>query len=312
MWLAFFIAILLTAVLFVAIAAITNYLYSKSSYFKNKIGQTEKFKKGLPTNLQAVNLGSAHAREAFSYQDSEIAGFNFALQSQTLSYDYILLKRYSGHLAPGCRVFISIEPLLFCPIHFSGINNRMYYHFLQKEDIIEYSPLVNYAEKVVPGLASLTAIKALLRGDVEQPLVLGQEQREREADTMIACWKRNFDLDDTLNGNQAEKLREQMEYNQQKLKEIVSLCKKKSFVPIVVVLPMTHIMTSRFSPGFLRSFVYDNLECVSKDVPIIDYFEDERFSTRYDLFCDSEYLNEKGARLFTKTLLEETNYRGES
>lgn len=301
-------ALFLLFVLVIAAVTAANTAYARTSYYKNKIGQTDKFRR-MPHNLKAVNIGSTHAREAFRYEGAGIAGFNFALQSQTLSYDYNLLKHYANHLAPGCRVFIPIEPLLFCPVHFSGINNRMYYHFLPKECIVHYSTLANAAESLAPGLSSLTAIRAILQGaKAPQPSSMGLTQREEEAQRMINCWKRNFHLNDVTDSSQAIPLQNQMEYNRKKLQDIVSFCHSESFVPIIVVLPVTDIMTSKFSRSFLQSFVYDNLACVSDQALVFDYFEDKRFAQQYELFRDSEYLNEQGADLFTRTLLEETEH----
>lgn len=302
--------LVLFLLLVLAIAAVlaANTAYERTSYYKNKIGQTDKFRK-MPHNLKAVNMGSAHAREAFRYEGTGVTGFNFALQSQTLSYDYTLLKHYAKHLAPGCRVFIPIVPLLFCPTHYSGINNRMYYHFLPKECIIQYSTLTNAVESLAPGLSSLTAIRAVLQGSrVPQSPSMDLMQREEEALKMINCWKGNFHLNDVTDGSQAIPLQNQMEYNRKKLQDIVNFCHSKSFVPVIVILPVTDIMASKFSRSFLQSFIYDNLACVSDQTHVFDYFEDKRFAQQYELFQDSEYLNEQGADLFTRTLLEETEH----
>lgn len=303
------IALILISLLVLAIAAVlvANAMYARTDYYKNKIGQTDKFRK-IPYGLKAVNVGSTHAREAFRYERNGIEGFNFALQSQTLSYDYAVLKHYANHLAPECRVFIPIIPLLFCPTHYSGINNRMYYHFLPKECIVHYSALVNAAESLAPGLSSLTAIRAILQGTgAPQSSSMSFPQREEEAQRMIECWKRNFHLNDVTDDSQAVPLQSQMEYNREKLRDIVNFCRSRSFIPVIVILPVTDIMASKFSKSFLQTFVYDNLACVSDQAHIIDYFEDERFAQQYEMFRDSEYLNERGANLFTRTLLEETS-----
>ena len=79
------------------IIILLNFLYIRTNDYKNKISQLEKFKK-VPTELEIINLGSSYSRNAFDYNLTNYKGFNFALQPQSLSYDFRILKNYKDNI----------------------------------------------------------------------------------------------------------------------------------------------------------------------------------------------------------------------
>ena len=60
----------------------------------------------VPNNIEICNLGSSHGLFGYNYEDikNDHTCFNFALTSQSLSYDYRILKYYENNLQEGCIV----------------------------------------------------------------------------------------------------------------------------------------------------------------------------------------------------------------
>lgn len=287
------------------------HLYSKTNHWKNRMRQVKKFLDGVPYGLEVVNLGTTHAKYAFDYSDTGLLGFNFALQSQTLSYDLAILETYLDHLSPCCKVIIPICPLVFAPEFFSGQNNRMYYHFLPKERIQEYSPFIAFQERHCPVFSSKRAFissfydVASNKAQEEGIGSLTDGEMEAEAALMERCWCESFSLSNLQSVGSTQHLHSSFELNQNKLAAIVSICEKEGFPYSVVVLPFTDIMAGRFSLGFLNEFVHENVKSIVYEDRIFDYFSDVRFASRHELFYNSEFLNERGRSTFTRLVLAE-------
>ncbi|WP_304425672.1 hypothetical protein [uncultured Adlercreutzia sp.] len=291
----------------VVVAVVLNARYRSSDHFLVRMEQLRKYQSGVPEQIVVANLGTAHGRYAFDYVSQDARGFNFALQSQTLSYDREVLLRYREQLSEGCVVFITVVPLLFAVKEYRGQNNRMYYHFLPKECIHDYRPAIALQERFLPWTSSLAAVKSALlkpaaRGRIQCETT---EQRIAEADRMERAWKGNFGLDDFEDPAAAAKFEDQFSYNRDQLRQIVDLCAANGWNPIIVIPPFTDIMANRFSDEFMKVFVYDNIAAAASEVPVLDYFRDERFATNYSLFLDSEFLNPDGAKRFTEMVLRE-------
>ena len=100
--------------LIIMILLLLNILFKNTNYYMNSIDQLQKIIKGVPDNLEIINLGSSYGKYAFCYDHIKIKGFNFAIKPQSLSYDFKILQQYRKNLNEGCIVLISLVPLVFC------------------------------------------------------------------------------------------------------------------------------------------------------------------------------------------------------
>ncbi|WP_165249034.1 hypothetical protein [Adlercreutzia sp. ZJ141] len=300
--------VLIVAMALVACVFAANARYLGTNHWKLKVSQLEKYIEEVPRGLTVANLGSAHAREAFDYEVAGVKGFNFALKSQTLSYDLAILRRYSDRFATGAIVIVAIAPLLFAVLHYPGQNNRMYYHFLPCEDIREYSPLVAFQERMLPVLSSKRALFSVVR-DVSTTMpvhqCMSEEEREEEAICMEQAWCRNFGLKNLKDAAPAARMASEFEANRKNLRKIVEQIRAIGAMPALVIPPMTNVMLDRFSDAFLKAFMYDNIVESGVDAPVLDYLRDERFVERHELFFDSEFLNATGSSEFTHIVLKD-------
>lgn len=65
----------------------------------------------MPEGIQICNFGSSHGLNGFNYDgvSDKFSCFNFSLHSQTLMYDYRILKHYVNHIKEGGIVFVIIS-----------------------------------------------------------------------------------------------------------------------------------------------------------------------------------------------------------
>ena len=55
----------------------------------------------------------------------------------------------------------------------------------------------------------------------------------------------------------------------------------------------------------MKEVLYDNIRFLKdKQIPILDYWKDDRLND-YKLYINSDFLNEKGSKLFTEIVLED-------
>lgn len=55
----------------------------------------------------------------------------------------------------------------------------------------------------------------------------------------------------------------------------------------------------------MKKVLYDNIRFLKdKQIPILNYWKDNRLND-YKLYINSDFLNEKGSKLFTKIVLED-------
>ena len=93
--------VLLLFFLVFANVALINFIYIN----RTKNSDIDNIKKffTMPDQIQICNLGSSHGEYGYNYcdWDKKYKCFNFGLSSQSLSYDYRLLKYYGDRINKG-------------------------------------------------------------------------------------------------------------------------------------------------------------------------------------------------------------------
>lgn len=284
---------------------------------KNDYECVKKFQ-NIPEQIEIFNCGNSHGLYGFCYDDiRDKSCFNFGLVSQSLDYDYRLLRQYQDNLAEGGIMFISISYFsLFGKDEIERENfeslNRRYYRILspryikgfsvKEELLVNTFSIMGTADNIIYDIMTGEERGRISRDLWEQNLL--ESSREAiDADAESACERHMAErIDGTgnwiLNQN-----------NMEALYDIIELCREKNITPVLVTTPYLHeyieAIKSEF-PDFFSVF-YGLVEEIKKETGVVyhDYSGDIRFKDKYGLFFSVDHLNRQGALLFTSIVLED-------
>lgn len=297
--------ILIGIVIILLFIWICNKKYKNSNYFLDDYNKIKKFVDGVPENLEIVNTGSNHAYYGFNY--GSIKCFNFASGAQSLNYDYKILKQYSNNLNGDCKVLIVLEPLSFGFVDYKNdSSNSRYYFFMDKDKILNYSKLKKFLYVNIPILKSWkNFIRIFLRKKEIKSIINTPDNAEKEALLRINGWKKQFNLKNLLDKKSASYLKDEFENVKTILLDMIEFSLEHNWRPIIVIPPASVFLTKKISDEFMKEVLYDNIRFLKdKQIPILDYWKDDRLND-YKLYINSDFLNEKGSKLFTEIVLED-------
>lgn len=297
--------ILIGIVIILLFIWICNKKYKNSNYFLDDYNKIKKFVDGVPENLEIVNTGSNHAYYGFNY--GSIKCFNFASGAQSLNYDYKILKQYSNNLNGGCKVLIVLAPLSFGFVDYKNdSSNSRYYFFMDKDKILNYSRLKKILYVDMPILKSWkNFIRIFLRKKEIKSIINTPDNAEKEALLRINGWKKQFNLKNLLDKKSASYLKDEFENVKTILLDMIEFSLEHNWRPIIVIPPASVFLTKKISDEFMKEVLYDNIRFLKdKRIPILDYWKDDRLND-YKLYINSDFLNEKGSKLFTEIVLED-------
>lgn len=291
-----------------------NSLYKRTNHFNNQFVDVRKYwqKDGIADNLQIVNLGSNHPKFGFDYTDTGVRGANLAIGPQTFEYDYAILRKNITHLAKNAVV---VFPICLQNFFLYRQTNRgvhlKYYTFLDSKDIVGYSKKEKIFELGFPLLRHPKRLRYLLK-DVktdnrlewtDNPMKT-EAELEKDADFWIRCWDKEFDIH-IPSLEISSKNQEDINQNILLMKEMIEYCKKHELKPVIVILPVTRNLSSRFSEDYLQMHVLRNIsESAKAGAPVFNYLKDNRF-TDSSLYINSFFFNKIGRMAFTKAFVEE-------
>ena len=286
---------------------------------------TNKFSANVPDDIQLCNFGSSHGRRAFNYEDfkTRYVCSNFALTSQSILYDYRILQHYKDKIKSGAYVFIVASYFSFFgrpeaeDTSFLSQNKR-YYKLLPPDLILNYDWKTNMYINALPALSveSLTELlyNLLLRKEIE---VSGERFNDfDEAYLHLATTSNDASIDAVKAYRRHIASRIDADGRRICKKEafdsiypMIKLCREIGAKPILVTVPFTRDYTDiirKNDPNFFREF-YSVIDEIRQKTGIeyYDYGFDERFRNDYSLFMNSDHMNRKGARMFTRILLRE-------
>jgi len=294
---------------------VLNKLVKRTNWYKNQLADGLKFRKQISFDLDICNLGSSSGKFAFSYEGTGLKGENWAVGPQTLSYDFRVLKNYSSYLKEGATVLIPLCPFSGCIKDYEDDEiNYKYYSFLHPVSILNYSQ--NTKEKSMQFVntpfqsSPLAAIKRLIKDVPASDSMLlsansmDEENLEKDAGKWINGWKQQFSITD-MNAPVSEQNRDCIAYNTNLLTEMISFCLERNLKPVIVLPPTTKALSSKFSESFRESYIYSIIRNANThQVPFLNYLDDARFSDN-ELFFNSFFLNAKGRKVFTQTVLSD-------
>lgn len=303
----------------------------KSSWFKSLFvgddGETYPnnawYRKHDERNFDLVNLGSSGGKWAFDYSGFNIKAMNWAQQPQTLLEDFNLLRNFHSILKKGGVVLITIMP--FTGLNKStGVKDAMKYLKIDARDPIqpyEFRKAILYAK--FPILMGKPAIKAGIKHLLGKEKTSGKpyapnleknlmnvEQLEADAARWIDGWKVQFGISD-FDAPLTAVNQKGREYRIKLMRTLIDFCIERSYKPIYVIPPVTKHLSKYYTKKFKEIYIYDYLAAVNRQVPILDYSEDDVLQDD-GLFFNSFFLNKKGRKLFTSRVLKDVSVENEN
>ena len=302
---------------------ILNVLYKKTNSFHNQIIDCKKFNYDFNAeSLDVINLGSAHSKYSFNYDDEEINGYNFATP-QFLYYSYSILKQYSFSLKKGATVIIALPVGVFGLEDFKTDEQYLkYYYFLDNQYIKNYSVVNKWIYCYFPilrtkwlGMGAIYRILFDVDSDIRECIeynCLSEEEMIQSAKVRINDWNRLFEIDILKNVFlPSEKLNKEFQKTRMILDEMIEYCYSRGFTPVLVTPPVTAYLKNMLPKEFVECFLYDNIKKIKhSEVKYLDYLFSPEFEKNYELFMNSEWLNLNGRKKFTRQVLNEANIRG--
>jgi len=287
-----------------------NFAYKRTNHYRSSLEAIQKFIDGVPFELEIVNTGSSYASYAYDYSNTELKGFNFALQPQSLSYDFKILKHYVSHLKKGCVVQIVLADFIFCFLDYADDRrNYRYYHFLNSCDILNYSTLKSFIIKQIPLFQGKIHLRSLIR-DIPSSNIFAQDCNYlsevsvvAEASARINGWVKEFGLKNTSDTELPEELLLMFKSTTNLVDQIIRYCIDNGLKPLLVIPPTSAVLNNLLSKEFIKKVLYDNIEkSNNQNIPVLDYLYDERFQD-YSLYVNSDMLNRTGREKFIKVVI---------
>ncbi|MEG2340933.1 MAG: hypothetical protein RSA53_11010 [Odoribacter sp.] len=294
-----------------------NFCVKKTNWYKNYfqyIGQfvsNDAYRDDLIRNYEIVNLGSNPARFAFMY--NHILGQNWSTGTQSLNYDFRLLKYYHSYLINGGVVLIPL--VVFSSCYTDNLNDEVNYH-IKFNRILPASLKFKNNIRERLGLrfpissAPIEALKVLLKDKpIDLSLLTECQPMDKkalmmDAENWLKGWKKEFNITDLEAPLTADNMARRCE-NINILREMIDFCLERGMKPVLVIPPMTHYLSMKFSESFRQNYIYSFVnESNIQNVPFLDYMSDERFSDP-EFYFNSFFLNRKGRELFTKQVLKD-------
>lgn len=268
-----------------------------------------KFWYNVRFNTDVVNLGSGAAVHAFSYENADCKGCNWALAPQSLVHDFNILKNYFSYIREGGVVIITICPFSCLKSEYGKEHNFKYYTILHPATIIDFDDnertkallVKNNPFKEMPVHCIKCTAKEIARKT--KRIVFPKSNKpslKMTADAMFNGWKRQFGISD-INAELSEKHLNEQRSRRETLDEIISFCKERDLNPVVVIPPMHGSLTAYFTSAFIDHYVNRFLEGI--DAPIYNSMYSDDIMTDED-FSSALFLSHEGAKKYTAILIE--------
>lgn len=266
----------------------------------------------VPEKIVISNTGSSHGVYAFDYSayQGEQTCFNFALVSQTLSYDRRVLEEYKDHLQNGGIMFIPVSYPSFSldetkEDDFESKNAR-YYRFLSPSNIKEFDLNRYVGLHFFPATYESTAdiIRIFVKGILHKHPIIEDADYITEhhmdfSEDALRAYKRHINVNDAGN----------LVINEEEINALYSIirfCRKKDIRPILISTPLREEYFSLYNQQILDQF-YSIVKKVQAETgcEYYDYTHDERFANSDEYMRNADHLSPDGALVFTKILMEE-------
>lgn len=263
-----------------------------------------------------ANVGNSHGFYGFNYENAvqRLDGIwmNYALPSQTLQYDYLILDCFKESMKEGAVILIPVSYFSLYTEEYDDTfevrNNRYYdlldYSHIERPRLIRYIEVkyLKYgfiAENSTAGMFKPNVPMALNNSSNFEPPTEGSKYSIREMAQMTA--QSHYDTV-IKRENGAAVLQQRC---MKSIENMVELCRERNWVPVLVSMPYTKEYTESFPPSFIEQYYRDMSE-IAEDSGVLwlDYSQNEQYCMNSQLFSDADHLG-TGAVMFTDDIIQE-------
>lgn len=312
----FVVKLLLLVVVIAAISMAINFLYVRNLTNFGTMGEQKNdsaYITDVPMGIDICDVGNSHGYYGFNYEgvDSGLTCFNFALPSQSMSYNYRVIRNYKDNLSENATVFICVSYNSFfgkseTELDDFASKNKRYYHFLNKENIKQFDLANLVWVKYLPALAAspdkliITILGRNEASDVWANMTDADAAKEHgllRYNTHVAAHV----------GEDGKRIANEDEI--QACLDLINMVKEIGGTPILVTTPFLKEYpesVAQNDPAFYDDFYGVINDIVDKTgVTFIDSKDDERFNDKYEYFFNTDHMNRDGAYAFTNALIGE-------
>ncbi|MEG1931318.1 MAG: hypothetical protein RR131_09290, partial [Anaerovorax sp.] len=285
------------------------------SFAYNKYqGHTNETYTNMPYHIELANTGSSHGVHGLDYTGLGYTTFNFALDSQSMVYDYNLVHYYRDHFQENGVVLIVLSYFSFWGDEFADdmfeAKNRRYFAILDQDHMRFKSEKEKYLSKYfsVAEIADnhiRTVFKTVEKEDsqVKNPQE-GAEYSIEEVGELRAKYHLTFMEEKGV-------LKPMVAENVMAVEHLITLCQDHKLQPVLITTPYLSYYNKWFDQDMKASFYKKINGFVEKyQVPYWDYSADDRFANSEKYFLDTDHLNEVGAKTFTSIVVEDLKEAG--
>lgn len=257
---------------------------------------------------EVVNLGSQYAFYDFFYEDLPVNGVNLAGLPQYLNYDYKILKKYGKYIKKDTKILIALPNFVFAVDSKKiSTNTANIYKLFYPWEIEKFSitfMLRTYVSAIIRKIKGIVC-KIMKTSNVQITHPLSYEEKMQIGINRITGWKKDIGIPSMQDGNVPEFIKNNIDENIKYLNLIVEECWKMECKPIIIIPPVSKEMNEMVSKECIQAYLLNPLKR-RKDISVkfYNYLWDDRFQDM-GLYRWADCLNHKGAKLFTKTVLEE-------
>gem|GEM_PF-335470 len=287
-------------------------------------------------NYDVVNLGSSGGKWAFDYapfaSENEglpsekrsasfsktmpfpVKGMNWAQQPQTLVDDFNLLKNFHSILRKQGYVLITIMPFTSLNKRTGLLDTLKYVGTLDSTLLDKRFKRKAYLIRKFPLLLGKRAVKALAKslvGKDSPKAVPNLVEKNPMTDAQLAAdalrfvngWKRQFGIAD-WEGSLTETNQQGRAVRIKLMQDLIDFCTERGYTPVYVIPPVTAQLNQYYTQCFKQIYIYEYLQQVGRDVRLLDYSDDQALQDK-DLYFNSFFMNQRGARQFTQRVLQD-------
>ena len=282
--------------------------------------QEEEIRRGskVTDKYEIVAFGSSYCRYAFDFFETGKTGYNFGVVAQFLYYTDLMIRSFRKCYNYNALVLIVLPSLVFGEPGKGKYGASRYVRFVDKKLLDdEYSTKNLLFQKHFPVfLPSPSNLKKCLKRIISyspkneyrtlEHNQLSQEEVEEQAKQRCKDWCDEFHLENTTTSDVPEELQKKFDESVKILEEIIEYCLSEGLRPALIVAPASSVMQKYCTKEFLEKVLYPNIRKGNKkNIPVLDYYTDERFSDE-DLYANNaDFLNARGRRLFTQAVVDD-------
>ena len=281
--------------------------YRQTTAYRNleRTEETEKYQ-DMPKEITFAAFGASHGRDAFQKEDYGEGFFNFSMSSQTPQYDLMQLREFSGHIAPGATVALTVgygSPFYSDTEEVFESKQERYYRILSPQNIVNCDVGHWVLEHWSPVMT--TECGSVLSA------FLHPEELRKDTNTLYG---RQELTQEVLTDEQKRIQRDHVQPSIVTMpdgspvmldayREIFSLCEKNGWNAVLVTPPYPVVYTECFPPEMLARFC-EIMEALSEEasVPWLNYSQDSEFTENFAYFKNIDHLNLAGAHAFAADL----------